>query len=230
MARNRMSVFVFAMAAALPATVSGQTAGATISGTVTDAVNGQRVARAEVYVVRVAPTYMTYAPVTAAANGVFSVGPLPGGTYKVCVMERAPFANNCLLMDRTTEAAVVTQAQTYAVNVALRRGSRLRVRVVDPPGLARQRPGLVLLLSDAQGNVYPLSASGVDAVGQDFDVTIPTDVPLSLTARATGLVVRDEQNNLVGAGGTGYSLQHSSAEAAAGRAQKSFTFVVQGLQ
>lgn len=85
---------------------------------------------------------------------------------------------------------------------------------------------MVLLLSDVRGNVYPLSPSSRDASGDSYDVTIPTDTAVTLTARAFGLLVRDDANAVVGASGAGYGIQHSSVDAAAGRAQRAYVFNV----
>lgn len=133
--------------------------------------------------------------VPVSSTGVFDVGGLPGGRYKLCTLPPAGFLDNC---GWSGPVDIVLPPGSTATGrlIRLRRGAVVRIRVNDPQVLlpaVQGLPGthrLVVGVMTASNAFREAKLVSRDASGQDLAVTIPFDSPVRLWVVPTGVAVR----------------------------------------
>jgi hypothetical protein len=136
------------------------------------------------------------------ADGSYRFGSLAPGSYRLCVYHAAAYLDPCQWSE---PAAVQVGAGTRALDIRLRRGVRLSVRVADPQnwvsesGKRAPDPSAVAAavvsarLMDAAGKsrVLPLVRRS-DGI-YEYSEVIPPDTGFSLTVSSAGFLLDDDK-------------------------------------
>ena len=166
--------------------------------------------------------------VLADANGNHAASGLPAGDYVVCAAAPSqPFLDPC----RWSRSPVV-HVQSGAISnldVLLERGVFLNVRINDPQGLLPTSAKTLfdpphLIVGVVFGNGAFLASSGVstDGGGQNYQIAVPTGVPLYLWLFSRHVSLADAQGKAFPLAGAAISFNAASG------VDQSFTINVTG--
>jgi hypothetical protein len=132
-------------------------------------------------------------------DGTFKLSSVPAGQYEICV--DAPHLN---VLDPCkwggSQKFTITAAATTTVNLTVKRGYLMKLRVNDGNGLLSTAPAgpagpsLQLVVQTIQGTFENLRLQGVDATGRNHYLVIPYNMPLVLVATGTDIALRDSNN------------------------------------
>jgi hypothetical protein len=148
------------------------------------------------------PGVAEFAPL--GSDGKFKSGPLPAGTYNVCVqLPKQAHLDPCRWdAKRLTVSVNAGQAATMST-IQLKKGAVVRVRLNDNGHYLQQKnakgaPRVILLgITDSEGLFYPLIPTATDNNGADFQITIPIDTPVSFSAFSQDLHIGSTEANAV---------------------------------
>ena len=192
----------------------------TIQGTITDS-SGYPVIGVKVWAVRVfAPTAVT-APVEVSAdtnaNGAYQITGLPGASYRICVS-----AENAMMLDPCSWSpnpplSNVQSGQAATVNVALKLGTFVHVRIDDPNGAmasaeqAKSVPAIQLAGSFGTGTRVQFKQVFSNATGRNFRALVPNGATITLQV-SSSLAVVDQLGNSVAAAASPLTVQGSTVD------------------
>jgi hypothetical protein len=218
--------------------LSAQTATATIQGTVTDEQN-KGIAGAIVIIHRTFAAKTAVTPYSrtmkTASDGSFVAPELPPGTYTYCAQAGDGILNGCHWNPPSVEVTL-TAGQKLRVAIRLSNGSILKVRVVDPQGLAVQssadKKSIPILMGvwDRHGHFLPVHPTATNGAVHDYQLTIPYDTPLSFQLHSPKVKVSDEGGaDLPAAANAAAASQTDFQHGKADPNPKSFQFNVKGV-
>lgn len=124
--------------------------------------------------------------ISSDANGAFSVSDLPAGEYLLCAeVSAAPFLDPCKWS--TSPKITIAAGSVDRPALVLKRGVFLKVRVNDPKGLLplmksdpSRAPNLIIGVVFGSGAFLAAANTRADQSGRDYQMSIPTGVPLKL--------------------------------------------------
>lgn len=132
--------------------------------------------------------------------GAFQFQGLPEGDYTLCPREPdSTWLNPCDWNFPTPTASITRSAPTASVNIILKRGAAVSVRINDPGQLLPQNEGktpgagFLLEVSDSRpGSFFRLAPLvSEDATGRNYQIMIPLNTPLTLFVHPTFYHVND---------------------------------------
>ncbi len=224
---NSPLLALFALALSLPVAAQAQNS-AGISGTVADD-DGKAVAAVFVVAYRVQPLPSVASQSSTGVGGRFSITGLPAGVYTLCVQAPAGGYLDPCHWSLKPPQVILSAGQASAGNaLRVRKGSVLKVRVNDPGGLLQTtgRTGVprqvVMGVWSPTTPFFPARPVGGDAMGMNYEVTIPFDLPVRFSMTSAHVRFADATAIPVGASGFSEVVQHRTGEVA----PKSYTFTV----
>lgn len=166
-----------------------------------------------------------------APDGSFQVERLPEGAYTLCVqVPDGGHLDPCQWSASPVSATLSTGQKVTGLQIALRKTSKLRVRIEDPnhhlaPRSVRtEAPQISLGVITPLGATSPAVLTSTDANGRTYEIAVALDVPLSLTVVGKHLILADANGSKVTSSGAVLNFQHVTGSAN----QTSYTFVVAG--
>lgn len=169
----------------------------------------------------------------ANASGAFTVTGLPAGSYRVCVQASAEdFLNPCQSSDEPATVEVSAGQRVSGLELRLRRGKRIDVRIDDPQGAlaAGENPTVnaqvVVGVFGPNGIFQPARVTSSDASGRTHSVVVPLDTDLKLSVSGRKLVIDDEAGTRVRESDEGIALR---IEASKVNEARNFRFIIRSL-
>lgn len=224
----------YSQVAAMLAVTVGLFRAQTTTGSITGAVTGpDGTALSNVIVTYLLPPTQSSPQTTGAlltdVNGQFQASNLPAGLYYLCAypVSGSGFVETCA-WTRSPQTATVVSGQSTTVPITLQKGQRLHVRVNDPQQVlaisATGRTGTPLMLGiwEPTGFYHTLRFRSFDAIGQDFEMVVPTAMSFHPTLAAGNAQITDSTGAAVQNRGAGLSFQIPS-----GTNFQQWTFTVQ---
>ena len=176
-----------------------QTATGSIQGTVADARNNKPVAGAFVTAIRAGlPPFSQTAQ--TGADGSYELRSLPVGAYSVCVQVAGDGYLDPCQFGGTAQLINLSTGQQFTGSITkLKPASVLKIRLNDAGGLLAQttkdghEPDLLIGVfgSGPQRTFYPAHLAARDKAGSDYQVAVPLDTPLNLSAASNSLNLAD---------------------------------------
>jgi hypothetical protein len=170
---------------------------------------------------------------TSNASGAFTMTGVPAGSYRMCVQAAAgDFLNPCQSGDEPATVDVSAGQRVNGVEIRLRRGKRIDIRIDDPQGTlaASENPTVnaqVLVgVWGPNGLFQPASVMSSDVSGRTHSLVVPLDTDLKLTVSGRKLVIDDEAGTRVGESDEGIPVR---IEASRVDEPRSFRFVIRSL-
>ena len=173
--------FVLILSLAIPAAI-GQTATASIQGTVLDAKSKKPIPAALVIASRAgAPPFSRHTK--SGADGAFQIQGLATGTYSLCV--QAPgdqYLDPCLWDPSPTTVSLATIQNVTGISLKVTAASLLSIQIQDGQKLLSQltrdgrHPDLTLGVWGPKGLFYPAHATGGPARSPTFRGVLPPGV------------------------------------------------------
>jgi hypothetical protein len=222
---------ILILASAAAYTVAAQSA-ASIQGSV---VNDSKKAVAGAFV---SATRTSIPPLRISAktggDGSFTITPLPGGTYTLCVeVPGDGYLNSCDWGAPGNTVTVSTGQASTGNTLNVVSGSVLVVRVddalqlIDKPIATGVLPHLAIGVSGGAGKMfYPAHRATKDSTGSTYQVTVPLNAALALSVHSRNLQLADSGNNALPGNASVSPFQNNSGDAS----QKSFRFAVTGVK
>jgi hypothetical protein len=133
-------------------------------------------------------------------DGTFALSGIPAGRYEICVDAPHQLILDPCRWGTTERITVAAGSAVTGVNLTVRRGYLLRVRVRDPGQILPAAVGgiagaaLQMTVQTREGRYENLRMQGIDATGRTHYLVIPYDRPLLLEASSTGLALSDANN------------------------------------
>ena len=166
----------------------------TISGIVTSE-DGRPIAGARI-VAYLSSSIFSQSAATSEANGSYQIAGLATGTYKLCaVVLSGDYLDPCV-WSVTPPQVILAAGQTVpGTNLKLQSATLLKVRLDDPSQHLQSslpnasKPHILIVVMSAEGNFVTVTATAKSASGADYQVSIPYDTPLKLSAVSKNLKV-----------------------------------------
>jgi hypothetical protein len=144
-----------------------------------------------------------------AKDGTFSQGNLPAGLIKVCVqVPNSDYIEECRWPLTPTLVTLAEGQQVTLPPISKKKGFRMKIRVDDPAGSiqrtgeAAEWPALNLGVFTENRLFVSARRVGSDSAGLNYEVLVPFDVPLHVSASSRTLALSDG-NGRAGAQGKG---------------------------
>jgi hypothetical protein len=194
--------------------------------------DGSRVEKAFVTVQRQPGATPFNASARTAEDGSFSVSGVPDGSYRLCVQVRSGELLDPCQWSATTPVANLSQGRAADLGeIRLAKGYRLRVKVRDAAAVLTANEGktagahLLVGVWRQDGLFVPMRAAGKDAEGKNYELLVPYDTPLTLSAQSKAFNLADEAGAPVDKA-KGASV---AVEVPSGGATKTYVFNVTGI-
>lgn len=139
----------------------------------------------------------TAATVAITSAGTFQMPPLVYGVYQICTQTSGAWLSDCEWGTGTTTRAFLSVGQASTnVNIALRKGALITVRVEDPGQLflasaAKSTSGLLLGVSTDSFAFRRAALVGQDAGGRTYQLLVPFDRQIRVSATSSLFQVGD---------------------------------------
>ena len=166
--------------------------------------------------------------ISADAKGMFVLPNLPSGDYVLCGgVPTLPYLDPC----KWAASPRVTVAPNAAskATLVLTKGVFLKVRINDPTHLLPQvkdgplrASNLIVGVKFANGAYLGATNTGVDTSGRDYEMIVPTGVPLKLWLFSHHVSLADTSGQAVDMSGALISFQATSGS------DQVFAFTVSG--
>jgi hypothetical protein len=154
----------------------------------------------------------------SSANGAFTVGNLPAGTYHVCAdIKGGGYLDPCAWEPITPTVQVAAGQTVTGYRLTAKKGTLLQVRVNDPAGVLSASsppqtgkaaaPQLLVGVFTTRHLFQPLVVAAKDATGMSQQGTVPQGVPVSLHVSGKGVQITDSKGASVNASGALSTVQ-----------------------
>jgi hypothetical protein len=124
--------------------------------------------------------------VTSAADGSFGFSGLPPGNYYICPSPPSPAFENTCLWRGWTSVTLQAGGQAPVPTIAIRPGVQVHYQISDPSHLIPLTTDfsslMVIGVRAANGAFRPATMTSRTSSGAQFDITVPTDMPVYLWA------------------------------------------------
>jgi len=155
--------------------------------------------------------------VVAAADGSFTISNLPPGTFSLCARPKGGgYLDPCTWSD-PLQVVVTAGKVTTGTQVIVAKGAVVSVRVNDP-GLILSlvgtqpnvvTPHLLLHAMTPRGLLEPLVITETDALGREYQATIPFSVLVTIVVSGKQVLITDSAGNSLNAAGTAITIQQA---------------------
>jgi hypothetical protein len=203
---------------------------ASVQGTIIDAVSKKALSGAYVTAIRVGlpPASQT---TISSADGSFQIQSLPPGNYSLCVQLPGGGHLNPCEWEGIVPVIALAAGQTSAGNtLQLKPGATVKVRFQDAAQNLSQKtkqgydPDLIVGVGGPRGLFRPLHQAGKDNAGADFDLTVPSDLTLTLSVSSKSLTLADDKGGALPGNAGHQDFQCGSADPQ----PKQFVFTITG--
>ncbi len=158
----------------------------------------------------------TVARVAINADGTFQMPPLVYGTYQLCTHTSGAWISDCEWGASAGLRVFLSAAQASAnVTIVLRKGALVTVRVEDPSQLlaasGTKSPASLLLGVSTDSFAFRRAALvGQDAAGRTYQVLIPLDRQIRISAVSPSFQVSDAIGRPLATSGIGIQVLAAS--------------------
>ncbi len=141
--------------------------------------------------------------VVSGTDGRFRFDPLDPGAYVVCAEVHGTSLLDPCLWTIAPPAVNLDQGLTIPVQVRLKTGAKLHIRVNDPQGAlarAKQLHGVPVFLAGVwtnRGVFQPAQLVSSNPAGDDLEMNVPTERDLKFVLHPGQLKINDAQGNAV---------------------------------
>jgi hypothetical protein len=176
-------------------------------------------------------SYTTYRVITDA-HGKFSVSVPDTATYSVCVGSLSnQLLNTCEWALGQSLVPIASGQQTASVTITLQTGVILRIRLDDPQGLlpaasaisngtvSSSAPSVRFGAVSSDGRYHAAIQVSSDSTGQNHQILVPLNAPLSVSIQATGVQVLNQTGTAIATVGSlipTFGFQSSAANVGQG--------------
>src|SRR5258708_4730726 len=141
--------------------------------------------------------------VVSGTDGSFRFDPLDPGAYVVCAEVHGTSLLDPCLWTNAPPAANLDHGMTIPVQVRLKTGAKLHIRVIDPQGaVARARkshgdPAYLAGVWTNRGTFQPAQLISSNPAEDDLEMNVPTERDLKFLLHPGQLKINDAQGNAV---------------------------------
>ena len=138
-----------------------------------------------------------------AADGTFSFDNLEAGTYLLCAqVPGGTLLNPCQWTTTRPHVVLASATGTSSINLTMRPGYRLPIRVDDPQGLLNahegKTPGAHLLIGiDGGYHFETATIDSADAAGRNVSLLVPFDVHVGVAIQSRFFKMQDQAGNAI---------------------------------
>ena len=205
---NQSALFPFLLLALTPMALAQTSA----TGRILDD-SGKPIANAVTYLQspQGGPSISQKADTTSA--GGFSANGLADGVYEICVhMPDKNYINACQWLKNPPTITVKKGQVPVNLDVAVQTGVKVKLHVNDPGGNLQMKgpqlrpPALLVGVWSEKGFFYPMTQTGTNLTGADYELTVPYESDIKVTANGTALLVSLEKGTVADTSKAGASL------------------------
>ena len=145
--------------------------------------------------------------IASDSQGKFTLGSLPVGDYQICAYSASvAYLDPCRWQSGT--ALTITGSATANLQIILKKGVFVNVRIKDPTGILQsaplsplKSPALVFGIKFGNGAFLGPETVVSNADGRIYQMAVPTGIPLNLWLYSNELRIADAAGNLLPARG-----------------------------
>ena len=146
------------------------------------------------------------------ADGSWSAATLADGVYQVCVhMPEKGYINACQWLNTPPTVTVKSGQVPTNIDIPVQTGVKVSLHVNDPGGNLQPKgplvhpPFLLIGVWSEKGRFQPMTLTAASITGMDYNITVPYDSNLKVTANGTPLGVALEKGAAADASKAGAS-------------------------